>query len=162
MKTLKMLPNHWKMLGLGLLASCLLLFGVCFRAVVHDLFMVSSLYAYDTFGAGWASTLIVIFFSVGVAILAFSQERMEDERIIAIRQLALTRTVILYLIVLVLNLAANIILMRVLRDQSRDIINQIMVVKRYFYSVPAFIMYYLLIFKVSLWSENKNLQRDEE
>jgi hypothetical protein len=45
---------------------------------------------------------------------------------------------------------------------SNDSLTQVMVLKRAFLCVPAFILYYLLIFKLSLWSENKKLSRDEE
>lgn len=159
MKTIKMLPHPWKIVGWVLLALCVLLFVFCFRAVVHDMFLVNSVYGYDSFGAGWASSLVVIFFSIGVVLLAFSQEYREDERIIHIRQQALARTVILYIIVLALNLIANLVLVRML---SQDSVGQVMVVKRAFLCVPAFILYYLLIFKLSLWSENKKLSRDEE
>ena len=159
MKTIKMLPHSWKIVGWVLLALCVLLFVFCFRAIVHDLFLVNSAYGYDSFGAGWASSLVVIFFSIGVVLLAFSREYREDERIINIRQQALARTVILYLIVLALNLIANLFLVRMV---SNDSLTQVMVLKRAFLCVPAFILYYLLIFKLSLWSENKKLSRDEE
>lgn len=159
MKTIKMLPHSWKIVGWVLLALCVLLFVFCFRAIVHDLFLVNSAYGNDSFGAGWASSLVVIFFSIGVVLLAFSREYREDERIINIRQQALARTVILYLIVLALNLIANLFLVRMV---SNDSLTQVMVLKRAFLCVPAFILYYLLIFKLSLWSENKKLSRDEE
>jgi len=159
MKTIRMLPHSWKIVGWVLLALCVLLFVFCFRAIVHDLFLVNSAYGYDSFGAGWASSLVVIFFSIGVVLLAFSREHLEDERIIHIRQQALARTVILYLIVLALNLIANLFLVRMV---SNDSLTQVMVLKRAFLCVPAFILYYLLIFKLSLWSENKKLSRDEE
>lgn len=159
MKTIRMLPHSWKIVGWVLLALCVLLFVFCFRAIVHDLFLVNSAYGYDSFGAGWASSLVVIFFSIGVVLLAFSREYREDERIINIRQQALARTVILYLIVLALNLIANLFLVRMV---SNDSLTQVMVLKRAFLCVPAFILYYLLIFKLSLWSENKKLSRDEE
>lgn len=159
MKTIRMLPHSWKIVGWVLLALCVLLFVFCFRAIVHDLFLVNSAYGYDSFGTGWASSLAVIFFSIGVVLLAFSREHLEDERIIHIRQQALARTVILYLIVLALNMAANLFLVRMV---SNDSLTQVMVLKRAFLCVPAFILYYLLIFKLSLWSENKKLSRDEE
>ena len=159
MKIIKMLPHSWKIVGWVLLALCVLLFVFCFRAIVHDLFLINSAYGYDSFGAGWASSLVVIFFSIGVVLLAFSREHLEDERIIHIRQQALARTVILYLIVLALNLIANLFLVRMV---SNDSLTQVMVLKRAFLCVPAFILYYLLIFKLSLWSENKKLSRDEE
>lgn len=159
MKTIKMLPHSWKIVGRVLLALCFLLFVFCFRAVVHDMFLVNSAQGYDSFGAGWASSLVVIFFSIGVVLLAFSQEYREDERIIHIRQQALARTVILYLFVLALNLVANLVLGRML---SMDSLVQVMLIKRTFLCVPAFILYYQLIFKLSLWSENKKLSRDEE
>ena len=170
MKTIKMLPYSWKIVGWVLLLLSLLLFVVCFRAVVNDLSWnfvshsaqmreAESNAVNDAFGSYWASSIFVIFFTVGVVLLAFAQERYEDERIAHIRQQALARTVILYLFVLALNLVANLVLGRML---SMDSLVQVMLIKRTFLCVPAFILYYLLIFKLSLWSENKKLSRDEE
>ena len=160
MKTLKMLPYGWKLAGWALLALSVLLFAVCFRAVANDLFWAG--YVPDAFGANWASTVVVLLFCIAVVLIAFSQERMEDDRISAIRQQALVRTVILYVVIIFLCAISNLVLYHVFGDAPKDTLNRIMLIRRYCVSLPAFILYYLLIFKVSLWSENKKLLRDEE
>jgi len=157
MKTLKMLPYGWKRIGRVLLVLCVLLFAVCFQAVSQEFFW--SKYVADAFGAGWASTLIVLLFCIAVVLMAFSQEREEDERISVIRQQALVRTVILYVAVVFLCAISNLVLYRLF--DSRETLAHIMIIRRFFTTLSAFMLYYLLIFKVSLWSENKKL-RDEE
>lgn len=158
MKSLKMLPYSWKVVGWVLLSLCVLLFSVCFRAIAHELFWTS--YKPDAFGAGWASLVVELLFCIAPILIAFSQEREEDERISVFRQQALVRTVILYVIIIILSALSNLILSHLLQD--KDTFVHIMVIKKYFTSLPAFILYYLLIFKVSLWSDNKKLLRDEE
>jgi hypothetical protein len=51
-----------------------------------------------------------------------------------------------------------LILTRVVDNET---LMKAMIIKRYFTCVPAFILYYLLIFKVSLWSDQKRLSDEE-
>ena len=160
MKTVKMLPYCWKTVGRALLVLCVLLFVVCFHSVANELFWAP--YKADAFGADWASTVIALLFCIAPILIAFSFFLEEDERISLFRQQALVRTVILYIIVVVISVLGNVVLSYLFRDQQKDTLVHIMVIKKYFTSLPAFILYYLLIFRVSLWSENKKLLRDEE
>jgi hypothetical protein len=158
MKTIKMLPYSWKKVGWSLLALSLLLFIVCFKAIVHDLIFINQPYVADAFGQGWGSSLFVVFFVLGIVLIALSKEKAEDERIAEMRHSALIWTVLLFLAICLINLLSNLILTRVI---DSDTLMKAMIIKRYFTCVPAFILYYLLIFKVSLWSDQKRLSDEE-
>ena len=159
MKILKMLPHVWQKVGMILLALSLLVFAICFKAVIHDLVLVNSSYGMDSFGRVWASDLVVVVFTIGVVLVALSKEKAEDERIYAIRQQTVIRTVVLYLVIGALSLVANLFIMRWIRETNTMMM--VLWIKRYFTCVPAFILYYVLIFKVSLWSDNKRLGDEE-
>ena len=158
MKKLTLLSHGWQKTGLVLLAFCVLLFVVCFKAIVHDLILVNSTYGYDSFGSGWAIVALVLCFTVGVVLLALSQERAEDERVSAIRHQALIWTVILYVAIVFLSALSNLL---ILSHYSMEKVAQIVTVRQLFTCVPAFILYYVVIFKVSLWSDNQR-SGDEE
>ena len=158
MKKVTLLSHGWQKTGLVLLAFCVLLFVVCFKAIVHDLILVGSTYGYDSFGRGWAVTALVPCYVAGIVLLALSCERAEDERVSAIRHQALIRTAILYVAIIILSALSNLLIYPYF---SQEQATQIVTVRRLLTSVPAFILYYVLIFKVSLWSDNKR-SGDEE
>lgn len=158
MKKLTLLPHGWQKTGLVLLAFCVLLFIVCFKAIVHDLILVNSTYGYDSFGSGWAVDALVLCFTAGVVLLALSHERAEDERVSAIRHQALIWTVILYVAVILLSALSNLLILSHFPPEKAM---EIVMVRRLLTCVPAFILYYVLIFKVTLWSDNKQLGDEE-
>ena len=157
MKSLQMLPHVWQKVGRTLLVLCLVVFAVFFKAVVHDLLWFDTKW-YNAFGHGWAYLLVVLFFLLGIVLLAISKERAEDERVTFIRHQALIRTVILYLVIALINLFLNLFITSWIGPEKAS---QVMVIKRYFTCVPAFILYYVLIFKVSLWWDNKKTDDEE-
>lgn len=158
MKKYTLLSHGWQKTGLALLAFCALLSVVCFKAIVHDLLLVNSYYGYDSFGSGWAATALVLCFTVGVVLLALSRERAEDERVSAIRHQSLIGTVILYVAIVFLSALSNLFLFHYC---SLEKVGQIVTVRRLLTCVPMFILYYVLIFKVSLWLDNKRLGDEE-
>ena len=155
---MKMLPHVWQKVGLGLLAVSLLPLILCLPAILHDLVLFDSSYGSDSFGHVWASTLFVSCFVLGTFLMAVSYETQEDERIADIRKASLIRTVFLYLLISFLCLLSNLILPRSLDVKT---LSQVMLIRRYFVCVPAFILYYILIFKVSLWIDNKRSDHEE-
>ena len=159
MKTLKMLPHVWQKVGMILLALCLLVFAVCFRAVIHDRVLVNTSYWKESFGRDWGSGPGVVLFTIGVVLVAISREKEEDERVCAIRQQTVIRTVVLYLIIGAISMVANLFITRWIKEANTMLM--VIWIKRYLTCVPAFILYYVLIFKVSLWSDNKR-SGDEE
>lgn len=158
MKKLTLLSHGWQKTGLVLLAFCALLSVVCFKAIVHDLLLVNSYYGYDSFGSGWAATALVLCFTVGVVLLALSRERAEDERVSAIRHQSLIWTVILYVAFSFLSTLSSLLICRLF---SQENFTQILLVRRLLTCVPMFILYYVLIFKVSLWLDNKRMGDEE-
>ena len=158
MKKLTLLSHGWQKTGLVLLAFCALLSVVCFKAIVHDLLLVNSYYGYDSFGSGWAATALVLCFTVGVVLLALSRERAEDERVSAIRNQSLIWTVILYVAFSFLSTLSSLLICRFF---SQEKFTQILLVRRLLTCVPMFILYYVLIFKVSLWLDNKRMGDEE-
>ncbi len=158
MKKLTLLSHGWQKTGLVLLAFCALLSVVCFKAIVHDLLLVNSYYGYDSFGSGWAATALVLCFTVGVVLLALSRERAEDERVSAIRHQSLIWTVILYVAFSFLSTLSSLLICRLF---SQEKVTQILLVRRLLTCVPMFILYYVLIFKVSLWLDNKRMGDEE-
>lgn len=158
MKKLTLLSHGWQKTGLVLLAFCALLSVVCFKAIVHDLLLVNSYYGYDSFGSGWAAPALVLCFTVGVVLLALSRERAEDERVSAIRHQSLIWTVILYVAFSFLSTLSSLLICRLF---SQENITQILLVRRLLTCVPMFILYYVLIFKVSLWLDNKRMGDEE-
>ena len=158
MKKLTLLSHGWQKTGLFLLAFCVLLFVVCFKAIIHDVILVDSTYGYDSFGSGWADTALILCFTVGVVLLALSRAQAEDERVSAIRHQSLVWTVILYVAIVFLSALSNLLIFsRFYLEKAA----QIVMVRRLFTCVPAFILYYVLIFKVSLWRDNRRLGDEE-
>lgn len=157
MKKLTLLAHGWQKTGLAMLAFCLLLFIVCFKAIVHDLILVNSTYGKNSFGNGWAAVALAFFFTIGVVLLAISRERAEDERVSAIRNQALICTVIIYVAIVFLSAPLNIVLVHVVPEKML----LISLIQRLLTCVPAFILYYVVIFKLSLWSDNKRLGDEE-
>lgn len=92
------------------------------------------------------------------ALMALSQEKQEDERIVETRHQVLPRIVILYIIVLLIRFIALFIVARLATPLSYAIVNQI---TGLFTGVTAFIGYYVLFFKLSLWKQNRELNDEE-
>lgn len=102
---------------------------------------------------------LLTFISVfAFALMALSQEKQEDERIVETRHQVLPRIVILYIIVLLIRFIALFIVARLATPLSYAIVNQI---TGLFTGVTAFIGYYVLLFKLSLWKQNRELSDEE-
>ena len=102
--------------------------------------------------------LLTLISAIAFALMALSQEKQEDERIVETRHQILPRIVILYIIVLVIRLIALYFVQRLAASLSYAYVTHI---TGMFTGVTAFIGYYVLFFKLSLWKQNREL-RDEE
>ena len=87
--------------------------------------------------------------------LAFRTVRFDAT---AIRHQSLIWTVILYVAIVFLSALSNLFLFHYC---SLEKVGQIVTVRRLLTCVPMFILYYVLIFKVSLWLDNKRLGDEE-
>ncbi|MBO6077638.1 MAG: hypothetical protein J6T18_02345 [Bacteroidaceae bacterium] len=102
--------------------------------------------------------LLTLISAIAFALMALSQEKQEDERIVETRHQVLPRIVILYIIVLLIRFIALFIVARLATPLSYAIVNQI---TGLFTGVTAFIGYYVLFFKLSLWKQNRELNDEE-
>jgi hypothetical protein len=90
--------------------------------------------------------------------MALSQEKQEDERIVEIRHQALVTIVIIYVVWSLLMFLTTPFLVHILSPEAIGKLNIILKIPT---GVSAFMGYYVLIFKLSLWKQNREL-RDEE
>lgn len=158
MKKIKMLPHVWQKVGIVFLIISLLVSVICYKAVCWELFLSKTLYSPDSFGFLYGYILFFFSFIVGVVFIAIAKEKDEDERVSAIRQQAVLRTVIIYLITAALFVFIDpVIRMYCGMDRATRISH----IKDVLTSVPAFILYYILIFKLSLWLDNKKVDNEE-
>jgi energy-coupling factor transporter transmembrane protein EcfT len=96
--------------------------------------------------------------AIAFALMSLSQEKQEDERIVETRHQILPRIVILFIIVLIIRFIAGSILIRLAEPLSYAIITRIIGL---FTDVTAFMGYYVLFFKLSLWKQNRELSDEE-
>ena len=90
--------------------------------------------------------------------MSLSQEKQEDERIVETRHQILPRIVILYIIVLIVRFIVGFFLLRLAEPLTYAIVSRIIGL---FTGVTAFIGYYVLFFKLSLWKQNRDLSDEE-
>lgn len=156
-----MLPHVWQKVGILFLIISLLVSVICYKAVCWQLFLSKALHDPDSFGFLWGYTLFFFSFILGVVLIAIAKEKVEDERVSAIRQQAVIRTVIIYLIIAAVFVFIDPVIRMYCGMGRLSLATQISHIKGVFTSVPAFILYYILIFKVSLWLDNKRVGNEE-
>lgn len=136
MKTYKLLPYKWQFLGWS------------FAFIGFIIFLLTLLIGYDIYQIGFC------IFEVGFLILAFTREKDEDERIQAIRFYSLSITAIIYVAVWILKPVFQTWIMRFFSFEQCTIIFQIM-------ALINMIPLYVLIFKSTLYIQNKQLNYDK-
>ena len=158
-KKYHLLDHKWQKIGFIIFAVCVLLFLLFWQAIIKDLlpYVLKDIQT-DPAGSGWASALVVLFTPISFALMALSQEKLEDERIVEIRHQALVTIVIIYLVLSLLIFLTTPFLARV---GSIDTIYKIRMILRIINGVTAFMGYYLLIFKLSLCKQNRELSDEE-
>ena len=102
--------------------------------------------------------LLSIISAIAFALMSLSQEKQEDERIVETRHQILPRIVILYIIVLIVRFIVGSFLLRLAEPLTYAIVSRIIGL---FTGVTAFIGYYVLFFKLSLWKQNRELSDEE-
>lgn len=136
MKTYKLLPYKWQFLGWS------------FAFIGFIIFLLILLKGYDIYQIGFC------IFEVGFLILAFTREKDEDERIQAIRFYSLSITAIIYVAVWILKPVFQTWIVRFFSFEQCTIIFQIM-------ALINMIPLYVLIFKSTLYIQNKQLNYDK-
>jgi len=136
MKTYKLLPYKWQFLGWS------------FAFIGFIIFLLTLLKGYDIYQIGFC------IFEVGFLILAFTREKDEDERVQAIRFYSLSITAIIYVAVWILKPVFQTWTVRFFSFEQCTIIFQIM-------ALINMIPLYVLIFKSTLYIQNKQLNYDK-
>ena len=158
MKTFKMLPYRWKLVGLVLIALSLLLFAVCFRVIA-----IPSTTHY--FGQGWAEIVFPFLFSLGIVLTALSREKGEDERISEMRHSAIIWSILLFIVIYFINSLSNPLFILLSAPPDSTISPDTYWLVRYYIhfltSVPALIFYYLVIFNIYLLIDRKRLNNEK-
>ena len=159
MKKYHLLDHKWQKVGFIIFAVCVLLCLVFWQAIIRDLFpYVFFKESSSPVGHTWASALVLLLTPISFALMALSQEKQEDERIVETRHQVLPRIVILYVIVLAIRFIALSFVQRLAAPLSYAYVTHI---TGMFTGVTAFIGYYVLFFKLSLWKQNRELSDEE-
>ncbi len=155
-----LLDHKWQKIGFIIFAVCVLLCLVFWQAIINDflpyVFNINN--QTNPIGSGWASALVLLFTPISFALMALSQEKQEDERIVEIRHQALVTIVIIYIVWALLMFLATPFLAHLTSPTTIGKLNMILKIPT---GVPAFMGYYLLIFKLSLWKQNRELSDEE-
>lgn len=155
-----LLDHKWQKIGFVIFAVCVLLCLVFWQAIINDLlpYVFIKDVQTDPIGSGWASALVLLFTPISIALMALSQEKLEDERIVEIRHQALVTIVIIYIVWRLFTFLTTPFYVRLVSPETIGKINMIMRIPT---GVTAFMGYYLLIFKLSLWKQNRELSDEE-
>ena len=159
MKKYHLLDHKWQKVGFIIFAVCVLLCLVFWQAIIRDLFpYVFFKESSAPVGHTWASALVLLLTPISIALMALSQEKLEDERIVEIRHQALVTIVIIYIVWRLFTFLTTPFYVRLVSPETIGKINMIMRIPT---GVTAFMGYYLLIFKLSLWKQNRELSDEE-
>ena len=161
MKKYHLLDHKWQKIGFALLAISVVICMVFWEAIIFDLFptvRVGKSIEYSPVGQGWATAIIFLLIPVSFVLMALSQEKLEDERIVETRHQILARIVIFFIVLVFIKFTVNIFLARLLSPVSMFVYSRIL---NYSTGVTAFIGYYVLFFKLSLWKQNRELSDEE-
>lgn len=145
-----LLPHRWQMVGFAVFAVMFVI-PLCFSFST-----VSGSSPADVLEHSKPFIVSVLISSLlcpaALTVAAFSKEKSDDERIDGIRWNALLKTVILYFILSILGTVVRFLL-----PPTGRIISLMAPLT----SWTAFMVYYILIFKISLHNDNKALDNEE-
>lgn len=165
MKKYHLLDHKWQKIGfamfvLGVVIFLVFLLNTVFTFRPTQIECIVDNYKVNLFNRIMQGPLVLLTLisAIAFALMALSQEKQEDERIVETRHQVLPRIVILYIIVLLIRFIALFIVARLATPSSYAIVNQI---TGLFTGVTAFIGYYVLFFKLSLWKQNRELSDEE-
>ena len=160
MKKYRLLDHKWQKVGFVMFALSVLLALLFWQAIYYDLFTIRIAGQSDLVpvGHGWATGLFFLFTPVSFVLMALSQEKLEDERIVETRHQVLARIVIFFIVLVFIRTIVGLYLARLLSPSAIFLYSRIL---GYLTGVTAFIGYYVLFFKLSLWRQNKELSDEE-
>ena len=165
MKKYRMLDHKWQKIGFGIfvltVVLCLVyLLKIVFTFSPTPIEGVAENYKLHLFNAVMQRpiALLTLLSTIAFALMSLSQEKQEDERIVETRHQILPRIVILYIIVLIVRFIIDFFLIRLAEPLTYAIVSRI---TGLFTGVTAFMGYYVLFFKLSLWKQNRELGDEE-
>ena len=160
MKKYHLLDHKWQKIGFALFAISVVICMVFWEAIIFDLFPIreGTPIDYSPVGHLWATAIVFLLIPISFVLMSLSQEKLEDERIVETRHRILARIVIFFIVLVFIKFTVNIFLARLLSPVSMFLYSRIL---NYSTGVTAFIGYYLLIFKLSLWKQNRELNDEE-
>ena len=162
MKKYRLLDHKWQKVGFVMFAFCVLLALLFWQGIIYDIFpyTITGQPKNAPVGHGWATILFFLFVPVSLVLMALSQEKQEDERIVETRHQILARIVIFYIVLILIRTFVYAFLARILPTSSifHFVYSRII---SYCTGVTAFIGYYVLFFKLSLWKQNRDLSDEE-
>ena len=165
MKKYRLLDHKWQRIGLaifvsGVVLSLVYLLEIVFTFSPTQFGGIVEDYKLGLFNKIMQGPLPLLSFisAIAFALMSLSQEKQEDERIVETRHQILPRIVILYIIVLIINFIVNFFLIRLAEPLTYAIVSRI---TGLFTGVTAFMGYYVLFFKLSLWKQNRELSDEE-
>lgn len=146
-----MLPHSWQIRGF--VAGV-----ICYACAVIARTMIA-LTLYDSSVAVGMMLLAGYLISpIALTASALSKEKTEDERITGIRRTALFRTTVFYLTVMVISIIATFFIIQM---TCPEVYARISVIIHCFFGWSPFMIYYFVIYKISLHNENKALDNEE-
>lgn len=165
MKKYHLLDHKWQKIGFGIFVLTVVLCLVYLLKIVFTFSPTQFGGTVEDYKLGLLNRimqgplpLLTFFSTIAFALMSLSQEKQEDERIVETRHQVLPRIVILYIIVIIIRFIVNMFLVRMIAPLSYAIVIQI---TGLFTGVTAFIGYYVLFFKLSLWKQNRELNYEE-
>ena len=165
MKKYRLLDHKWQKIGFaifisGVVLSLIYLLKTVFTFTPTQFGGIVEDYKLGLFNKIMQGPLPLLSFisAIAFALMSLSQEKQEDERIVETRHQILPRIVILYIIVLIIRFIVDFFLVRLTAPLSYAIVSHI---TGLFTGVTAFMGYYVLFFKLSLWKQNRELSDEE-
>jgi hypothetical protein len=165
MKKYRLLDHKWQKIGFaifisGVVLSLIYLLKTVFTFTPTQFGGIVEDYKLGLFNKIMQGPLPLLSFisAIAFALMSLSEEKQEDERIVETRHQILPRIVILYIIVLIIRFIVDFFLVRLTAPLSYAIVSHI---TGLFTGVTAFMGYYVLFFKLSLWKQNRELSDEE-
>mgnify|MGYP003299101969 FL=1 len=159
MKKYYLLDYKWQKIGFAIIVFCIVLVLVFYKSVIYTFypFLLDNL-DYEQEIHSWVPVLFICLLPTAFALIALSQEKIDDERIKETRHQVLARMVIIYILAIFVRQLAYVILTYYFSPQTLGLVNCI---AQPFLGITAFMGYYILFFKLSLWKQNKELSYEE-
>ena len=165
MKKYHLIDHKWQKVGFGIFVLAVVLFLIYLLKTVFTFAPTQFGGIVEDYKLGLFNrimqgpiVLLTLLSTIAFALMSLSQEKQEDERIVETRHQILPRIVILYIIVLIIRFIVDFFLIRLAEPLTYAIVSRI---TGLFTGVTAFIGYYVLFFKLSLWKQNRDLSDEE-